>query len=171
MKTQQAAEREEQQRIKNLVLNYDLRDGEDQDGESLLPTLLPNPNIHNIDAGIDKAAALNHSRPDKSGNNRSSQRARKLQLSDVDWYANKNSLQSSVKPLPENKNLRSPVPSSKTSPRKTLGNEHLPNVTPPREFSGQICLGRKSGRGRLTRKEMLKEHASRNASLMVDVEK
>jgi hypothetical protein len=37
MKTQQAAEREEQQRIKNLVLNYDLRDGEDQDGDSLPP--------------------------------------------------------------------------------------------------------------------------------------
>jgi regulator of nonsense transcripts 2 len=36
MKTQQQAEREEQQRIKNLVLNYDLRDGEDQDGDSTL---------------------------------------------------------------------------------------------------------------------------------------
>lgn len=66
MKTQQAAEREEQQRIKNLVLNYDLRDGEDQDG-------------------LEKAAALTYARPDKSGNNRSGQRARKLQLSDVDW--------------------------------------------------------------------------------------
>jgi len=32
MKNQQAAEREEQQRIKNLVLNYDLRDGEEQEG-------------------------------------------------------------------------------------------------------------------------------------------
>jgi hypothetical protein len=30
MKSQQAAEREEQQRIKNLVLNYDLRDETDQ---------------------------------------------------------------------------------------------------------------------------------------------
>lgn len=66
MKTQQAAEREEQQRIKSLVLNYDLRDGEDQDG-------------------LDKAAGMNYSRPDKSSNNRSGQRARKLQLSDVDW--------------------------------------------------------------------------------------
>src|SRR5206468_1785073 len=34
MKTQQQAEREEQQRIKNLVLNYDLRDDSEQnDGE------------------------------------------------------------------------------------------------------------------------------------------
>jgi len=33
MMNQQQAEREEQQRIKNLVLNYDLRESEDQDGE------------------------------------------------------------------------------------------------------------------------------------------
>lgn len=32
MKNQQQAEREEQQRIKNLVLNYDLQQSEDQDG-------------------------------------------------------------------------------------------------------------------------------------------
>jgi regulator of nonsense transcripts 2 len=32
MKNQQQAEREEQQRIKNLVLNYDLQQNEDQDG-------------------------------------------------------------------------------------------------------------------------------------------
>ena len=41
MKTQQQAEREEQQRIKNLVLKYDLRDDETQDqGESYQPSLL-----------------------------------------------------------------------------------------------------------------------------------
>jgi regulator of nonsense transcripts 2 len=33
MKYQQQAEKEEQQRIKNLVLNYDLRESEDQEGE------------------------------------------------------------------------------------------------------------------------------------------
>ncbi|KAM3076838.1 mRNA decay protein, variant 4 [Clarireedia jacksonii] len=66
MKSQQAAEREEQQRIKNLVLNYDLNDGEDQDG-------------------LEKTAATTFSRLDKSGSNRSGQRSRKLQLSDVDW--------------------------------------------------------------------------------------
>jgi len=37
MKNQQQAEREEQQRIKNLVLNYDLRESEDQDGKVQLP--------------------------------------------------------------------------------------------------------------------------------------
>jgi regulator of nonsense transcripts 2 len=34
MKNQQQAEKEEQQRIKTLVLNYDLRENEDQDGET-----------------------------------------------------------------------------------------------------------------------------------------
>ncbi|KAA8573896.1 hypothetical protein EYC84_005443 [Monilinia fructicola] len=66
MKSQQAAEREEQQRIKNLVLNYDLNDGEEQDG-------------------FDKNASTTFSRSDRSGSNRSGQRSRKLQLSDVDW--------------------------------------------------------------------------------------
>lgn len=33
MKTQQQAEKEEQQRIKNLVLNYDLQQSEDQEGK------------------------------------------------------------------------------------------------------------------------------------------
>lgn len=36
MRNQQQAEREEQQRIKNLVLNYDLRENDEQDGK-LLP--------------------------------------------------------------------------------------------------------------------------------------
>jgi hypothetical protein len=86
MKTQQQAEREEQQRIKSLVLNYDLRDGEEQDGDSLLQPIQANFNIHKSETGIDKLAGVSHSRPDKSGSNRSGQRARKLQLSDVDWY-------------------------------------------------------------------------------------
>lgn len=33
MRNQQAQEREEQQRIKNLVLNLDLRESDDQDSE------------------------------------------------------------------------------------------------------------------------------------------
>ncbi|ATZ51504.1 Bcnmd2 [Botrytis cinerea B05.10] len=85
MKSQQAAEREEQQRIKNLVLNYDLNDGEEQDGDSALQPLLPNPNIHTFTSGFDKNATTTFSRSDKSGSNRSGQRSRKLQLSDVDW--------------------------------------------------------------------------------------
>jgi regulator of nonsense transcripts 2 len=161
MKTQQAAEREEQQRIKNLVLNYDLRDGEDQDGDSILPSLLPNLNIHNEDAGLDKAAATNHTRPDKSGNNRSGQRARKLQLSDVDWYE-ASSLQS---PLSNKNNNQAPRRSSKSSLRKPLGNDFLPNIAPPRAHSTErqlqpASLLRKTGRGKLSRKEILKAHAA-----------
>lgn len=67
MRTQQEAERAEQQRIKNLVLNYDLRDDNETDG------LDKQHNPYNVP------------RIDKASNNRSTQRARKLQLSDVDW--------------------------------------------------------------------------------------
>merc|ERR1712225_232133 len=66
MKTKQAADREEQKRIKDLVLNYEIREGEEQDG-------------------LDKAAGMNFARADRSGNTRAAQRTRKLQLSDVDW--------------------------------------------------------------------------------------
>lgn len=89
MKTQQQAEREEQQRIKSLVLNYDLREGEEQDGDSSFQSIQPNMNIHKREAGIEKLPGVSHSRPDKSGSNRSGQRSRKLQLSDVDWYDRK----------------------------------------------------------------------------------
>lgn len=65
MKTQQQAEREEQQRIKNLVLNYELNDAEEQEA-------------------MDRPTTF--ARSDKSGHKGSFQRARKLQLSDVDWY-------------------------------------------------------------------------------------
>ncbi|KAF2101419.1 ARM repeat-containing protein [Rhizodiscina lignyota] len=95
MRTQQQAERAEQQRIKSLVLNLDLRDENDPDGDSNFP-LIPNPN-HQHDGGTDTAVSLDKSpygatstnRIDKAGNNRSNQRARKLQLSDVDWYGSR----------------------------------------------------------------------------------
>ncbi|KAF6841933.1 MIF4G domain-containing protein [Colletotrichum plurivorum] len=86
MKNQQQAEREEQQRIKNLVLNYDLRENEDQDGNASLPILHSNPNIHNDGTGHDKPTSYHHNRADR-GKDRGGQRVRKLQLSDVDWYA------------------------------------------------------------------------------------
>ncbi|KAK3318344.1 armadillo-type protein [Apodospora peruviana] len=66
LKTQQEAEKEEHQRIKNLVLNYDLRESEDHDGHE-------KPNAHH------------HNRLD-SRSVKGGQRVRKLQLSDVDWY-------------------------------------------------------------------------------------
>ncbi|RDW79751.1 MIF4G-containing protein [Coleophoma cylindrospora] len=93
MRTQQAAEKEEQQRIKNLVLNYDLRDVEEQDGDSNLAPLLRNPNIKQNTAGLEKTAVTGPARFDKSGSNRSGQRARKLQLTDIDWYGSKKNSQ------------------------------------------------------------------------------
>ncbi|KAF5659342.1 hypothetical protein FHETE_9423 [Fusarium heterosporum] len=66
MKNQQQAEREEQQRIKNLVLNYDLQQNEDPDG------------------GTERPATYYHNRLERSNKDRG-QRSRKLQLSDVDW--------------------------------------------------------------------------------------
>ncbi|KAJ2989978.1 hypothetical protein NUW58_g3187 [Xylaria curta] len=88
MKNKQQAEREEQQRIKNLVLNYDLRENEDLDGDTLLPPLKPNPNIHTSnDSGHDKAPSYHTNRGEKFNRDRGGQRIRRLQLSDVDWYA------------------------------------------------------------------------------------
>ena len=166
MRTQQQAERAEQQRIKNLVLNYDLTD--EQDGEepsfhyvqsstnkrvhlvgkgqlnaSLKPrgqgrsghfqqstTTKPpftgkddkrrtsydsgygsppaqpiatgtvgNTTITHAD-GTEGALENPHSQPrlDKSGNTRSKQRARKLQLGDLDWYGRNNNPRSAAQP-------------------------------------------------------------------------
>ena len=148
MRSQQQAERAEQQRIKSLVLNYDLNDDQ-HDGEDAfhyvlspsskrtrlvgkgtlnksLPTRNGNSNgsrsqhstcsvTENIDvfppmrsdATISEDSSLPlqdsfadetghidhpHSLPrlDKSGNTRSKQRARKLQMGDInDWYGNR----------------------------------------------------------------------------------
>lgn len=89
MKNQQQAEREEQQRIKNLVLNYDLRESEDLDGDTLQSPLKPNPNIHRSnDSGHDKPLSYHTNRGERFNRDRGGgQRIRRLQLSDVDWYA------------------------------------------------------------------------------------
>lgn len=87
MKTQQQAEREEQQRIKNLVLNYDLRENEDPDGDIIMTPLKPNANIHKSTcSGHEKPSSYYPNRPEKSSKERGGQRVRRLQLSDVDWY-------------------------------------------------------------------------------------
>jgi regulator of nonsense transcripts 2 len=157
MKTQQAAEREEQQRIKSLVLNYDLRDGEEQDGDLPMAPLYRNPNIYEDPVGLEKATATNF-RPDKSGNNRSGQRARKLQLSDVDWYAS-NSVPSQPG-SPGNFNS-DPAPGK---PRAVpLGAKRQPSVLPNSNAVQQRSRGPVHS-GRLTRKEILREHASRKVT-------
>ncbi|KAH0565357.1 hypothetical protein GP486_001258 [Trichoglossum hirsutum] len=87
MKTKQQAEREEQQRIKNLVLNYDLRDDNEADGDNSSDPRGQN-HFTKKSQGPERLMGSNgpHAK-DKSGNSRSNQRSRKLQLSDVDWYA------------------------------------------------------------------------------------
>ena len=154
MRTQQQAERAEQQRIKNLVLNYDLTD-DPHDGEAhsfhyvmsptskrtrlvgkgVLNRSLYTPPIYtqrgptqrststvtdgkeeemNITRGPLHFVDVNRGklkqqdsltdisgssfdtlhgppRADKSGTTRSKQRARKLQLGDLDWYGNRSS--------------------------------------------------------------------------------
>lgn len=87
MKTQQQAEKEEQQRIKNLVLNYDLQQSEDQEGELLASDAwvwAAANATHGNDAAHDRPTTFYHNRIEKPGKDRN-QRVRKLQLSDVDW--------------------------------------------------------------------------------------
>lgn len=43
MRSQKEAERAEQQRIKNLVLNYDLQDSTDVDGKATFSVLITSP--------------------------------------------------------------------------------------------------------------------------------
>ncbi|KAJ5176541.1 uncharacterized protein N7482_002418 [Penicillium canariense] len=66
MRSQQQADREEQQRIKSLVLNYEAAN-EPETAETFEKRIPPNQRV------------------DKSGANRSAFRSRKLQLSDVNW--------------------------------------------------------------------------------------
>ncbi|RAL12804.1 regulator of nonsense transcripts 2 [Aspergillus homomorphus CBS 101889] len=69
MRSQQQADREEQQRIKNLVLNYEMTNEVDA----------------NAEAAAEKRSPHRDTRLDKSGSNRMAFRSRKLQLSDVNW--------------------------------------------------------------------------------------
>ena len=127
MKSQKEAERAEQQRIKSLVLNYDLQDTADHDGISnnLYSRYFSNPNpnlpkhFHTKSPAPSTPSSVAHTHPEGpgggekhgashhqhnaslhpstpnhtaarptggAGTNRGGQRARKLQLSDVDWY-------------------------------------------------------------------------------------
>ena len=93
MKSQQAAEKEEQQRIKNLVLNYDLREDDQNDGIPNASPLSPitQPLLGRNSNAKGPKSGLEHynpplSRAEKSG--RHAPRARRLNLSDVDWYGN-----------------------------------------------------------------------------------
>jgi regulator of nonsense transcripts 2 len=92
MRSKQQSDREEQQRIKSLVLNYNEArdDADDPTGDTPFSyTLQPNTNRKRTETpqGLDKTPnPYAQPRLDKAGANRSNQRARKLQLSDVNWY-------------------------------------------------------------------------------------
>ncbi len=120
MKSQQAAEREEQQRIKNLVLNYDLHEDDLHDGTSNAPLCRPvmqmplkrNPNTKGFETGPDHYNP-SLSRAEKGG--RHAPRARRLNLSDVDWYGSENSPSNDANGGKDNKSL--PHASKNKSPR------------------------------------------------------
>jgi hypothetical protein len=154
MKNQQQAEKEEQQRIKNLVLNYDLRENEDADGELNSAPLKANPNIHTSYTGNDKTTMHHHNRADnRSVKERGGQRVRKLQLSDVDWYEHSQKQNSSFTSATAN-DLPSRHGSFGPRCRRAL-NDPLSEATPHREMdSGENHRPRPSrggpqrGRGR-----------------------
>ncbi|EXJ77098.1 hypothetical protein A1O3_10256 [Capronia epimyces CBS 606.96] len=114
MKSQQAAEREEQQRIKNLVLNYDLRDDQHDgipngfpSGPVMQPPLERNPNTK----GLNVKPGPDHfnpplSRAERAGRNTA--RARRLNLKDVDWYDTNNATRSGGVGGNENNSFRTP---------------------------------------------------------------
>jgi regulator of nonsense transcripts 2 len=84
MRHQQQAEREEQQRIKNLVLNYDLGEDEDDgtnDGGSIFAS--ERFMMLTLYAGEKHGFGGRYDRSGRGG--RGGQRSRKLQMSDVDW--------------------------------------------------------------------------------------
>ena len=122
MKSQQAAEREEQQRIKSLVLNYDMHDENDHDGEpcphgldlrqSETPWMMDNPNTKGLPLGSERHSA-SHTRSE-GGSRRNQQRARKLQLNDLDWYGKKDR-QNDAPIQEQDKGTRG----RRSSPRKT----------------------------------------------------
>lgn len=87
MRTQQQAEREEQQRIKNLVLNYDLTDDQ-QDGEEPSFHYVHNPNSRR--AHLVGKGTLNQSLPTR--NNRGGQTAHRPALNTASPYQHFNTV-------------------------------------------------------------------------------
>lgn len=91
MKSQQAAEREEQQRIKTLVLNYELHDDDQHDGtETLLLAPIVQPVLDSRKKFAKCTATTGYDyvpqTPSRAERNGRAPRARRLNLSDVDWY-------------------------------------------------------------------------------------
>jgi len=103
----------------------------------------------------EKTTAQNYARPDKSSNNRSGQRARKLQLSDVDWY------DSSTSKLHPNPNIHSrsvSSPPNKENSPTGPSNRSSPSPTP------SFAATQRGKSGKLTRKAILQSHEQNRKS-------
>lgn len=94
LKTQQEAERLEQQRIKKHILNLDLQDLNGENGTTKIPSYdwtdpsdMGDGERHQHNASLSSRQPSSNAKAamDKSSFNRRGDRARKLQLSDVDW--------------------------------------------------------------------------------------
>ncbi|KAG0156209.1 hypothetical protein PDIDSM_3386 [Penicillium digitatum] len=86
MRSQQQADREEQQRIKNLVLNYEAStEPEPTESEQYPLAKRKNFQLRYPKAATQEKRTPAGQRMDKAGANRSAFRSRKLQLSDVNW--------------------------------------------------------------------------------------
>lgn len=85
MKNQQQAQKEEQQRIKNLVLNYDLQQNDEQDGNTYSTPIRTSCIDHPYPGQEtrDRPSTFHHNRIERPKDR--GQRSRKLQLSDMDW--------------------------------------------------------------------------------------
>jgi regulator of nonsense transcripts 2 len=86
MRSQQQADREEQQRIKNLVLNYEAStEPEPTESEQYPLVNRKNFQLRYTEAATQEKRTPTSQRMDKAGANRTAFRSRKLQLSDVNW--------------------------------------------------------------------------------------
>jgi regulator of nonsense transcripts 2 len=129
----------------------------------------PQGNTYKYNTGLEKAGGANYSRPDKSSNSRSGQRARKLQLSDVDWY----DPEEESHPFPFKRIENAALSGRNLELNSTLKQRLDYTVNSGRSFSvtaprqppqSSKTLPRTNGRGILTRREILQEHASRRAA-------
>lgn len=83
MRSQQQADREEQQRIKNLVLNYEMaNDNNEHDGNEV--QRLNQPLRINRRPGLERRS-VRESKEKPGQGHRGTFRSRRLQLSDVNW--------------------------------------------------------------------------------------
>lgn len=100
MRNQQAQEREEQQRIKNLVLSLDSRESDDPDGEAVFIQENEVSSQANLlrSANDPKPVAHHYNHKTEKPAKGQAQRGRKLQFEDFEWYEKNSAIDSTVIP-------------------------------------------------------------------------